>query len=164
MRNAKTLSALLLAASFIVFSSGCSSSTADYRSYNSFNAAWPNNSPAEFTLANLEGNYDVFIHLRNDNNYPFSNIFIIAEWEADAVLQSTDTLEYQMSTPEGKWLGTGFTEVKESKLYWKQRMPLHDSVRYTVRLRHALREIGQSQGIDQLTGILAVGIAAEKRP
>lgn len=164
MRNGKTLRALLFAALFIVLSSGCSSSTADYRSYTSFNAAWPNNSPAEFTLANLEGNYDVFIHLRNDNNYPFSNIFIIAEWEADAVLQSTDTLEYQMSSPEGKWLGTGFTEVKESKLYWKQRQRLYDSVRYTVRLRHALREIGQAQGIEELTGILAVGIAAEKRP
>ena len=54
--------------------------------------------------------------------------------------------------------------MKESKLYWKQRQRLHDSVRYTVRLRHALREIGQAQGIEELTGILAVGIAAEKRP
>ena len=101
----------------------------------------------------------MFIHLRNDNNYPFSNIFIIAEWEADAVLQSTDTLEYQMSSPEGKWLGTGFTEVS---LYWKQRQRLHDSALHSTPAPCLARNWTSPR--HRVNRNLAVGIAAEKGP
>ena len=58
--------------------------------------------------------------LRNDNTYPFANIFLIASLTAGGELVTQDTLEYAMAAPDGKWLGTGFTEVKESKLWWKE--------------------------------------------
>ena len=63
---------------------------------------------------------NVFIRLRNDNTYQFANIFLIASLTAGGELVTQDTLEYAMAAPDGKWLGTGFTEVKESKLWWKE--------------------------------------------
>jgi gliding motility-associated lipoprotein GldH len=146
-----------------VGATSCSSDAA-YRTYTSFGSGWDKATSAHFELPPLSGTHNIFIHLRNDNTYPFSNIFIIAEWEQNNGLLQTDTLEYRMSTPEGAWLGSGMTEVKESKLFWKEKINLYDSLRYTVRLRHALREKDQALGVDTLKGILAVGVAAEKTP
>ena len=74
---------------------------------------------------------------------------------------ATDTLEYAMSAPDGSWLGKGFTEVKESKLYWKEGVALSDSLRYRVQITHALRAQGEVSGIEALPGILSVGLAVE---
>jgi hypothetical protein len=33
-----------------------------------------------------------------------------------------DTLEYQMAEPDGTLLGNGFTDIKESKLFFKENV------------------------------------------
>ncbi|MDA1345324.1 MAG: gliding motility lipoprotein GldH [Bacteroidetes bacterium] len=155
----KTPNKLWLLGSILLFLQ-CTSSV-PYRDYVDLNAAWHSNRTVDFELPPLSGNYDLFIHLRNDNNYRFSNIFLIAEWYQNDLLLTTDTLEYAMSAPDGSWLGKGFSEVKESKLYWKEGVLLSDSIKYRVKISHALRESGKVAGIEALSGILSVGLAVE---
>ena len=103
---------------FFVFVS-CDSSSA-FRIYHPLSYGWSSNDTIRFTATELEEtSSDIYIHIRNTNTYPYSNLFLIAELSDSTEVYTRDTLEYAMADPKGKWLGTGFMEVKESKLWWK---------------------------------------------
>ena len=104
---------------------------------------------------------NVFIRLRNDNTYPFANIFLIASLTAGGELVTQDTLEYAMAAPDGKWLGTGFTEVKESKLWWKEGVVFPAARPLKISSSQAVRNNGVAEGVSKLKGIVAVGISIE---
>ena len=104
---------------------------------------------------------NVFIRLRNDNTYPFANIFLIASLTAGGELVTQDTLEYAMAAPDGKWLGTGFTEVKESKLWWKEGVVFPAARPLKISISQAVRNNGVAEGVSKLKGIVAVGISIE---
>jgi len=65
--------------------------------------------------------YNLFLNIRDNNNYPFNNLFLIVSLEQPDKITKVDTLEYQMANPDGTLLGDGFTDVKESKLFIKKR-------------------------------------------
>ena len=73
-----------------------------------------------------------------------------------------DTLEYAMATSQGAWLGSGFLEVKESKLWWKENYQLPRVENLNVELEHVLRLNGSEKGMDSLEGIVSVGIGVEE--
>jgi gliding motility-associated lipoprotein GldH len=83
---------------------------------------WDINEVLEFHVPQLDSlkKYDLFIHLRNTNDYPYNNIFLIASIEFPHGKTITDTLEYRMADPDGSWLGSGIGTVKENKLWYKE--------------------------------------------
>ena len=102
-----------------------------------------------------------FIRLRNDNSYAFTNIFLICSLKVGDELVLQDTLEYAMAKPDGTWLGDGFTEVKESKLWWKEGIFIPESNPLVVEISHAMRNSGSIKGISYLEGIVSVGLSVE---
>jgi len=105
--------------------------------------------------------YNLFVHLRNDNSYAFVNIFLICSLKVADELVLQDTLEYAMAKPDGTWLGDGFTEVKESKLWWKEGIFIPESKPLVVEISHAMRNSGSIEGITNLEGIVSVGLSVE---
>ena len=63
--------------------------------------------------------YNLFINLRTTTDYKFSNLFLIVELDYPNGKVTKDTLEYLMAKPNGELLGSGFTSVKEHKLWFK---------------------------------------------
>ncbi|NDG46306.1 MAG: gliding motility lipoprotein GldH [Flavobacteriia bacterium] len=106
---------------------------------------------------------NLFIRLRNDNDYPYSNLFLICSLKAGGEIVLQDTLEYAMAAPDGRWLGTGFTEVKESKLWWKEGVVIPDRRPLIIEIAQAMRTPGTAEGLDALKGIVAVGISIEAK-
>ncbi len=104
---------------------------------------------------------NIFIRLRNDNAYPYANIFLLGTIKTGNRILLQDTLEYAMTTPDGQWLGTGFTEVKESKLWWKEGFVFPSDRPITLAISQAMRNNGEEQGVNALKGILSVGITVE---
>jgi gliding motility-associated lipoprotein GldH len=105
--------------------------------------------------------YDMFFLIRNDNDYPYSNLFIIAEIE-DEKTKITDTLEYEMADEKGKWLGSGIWDLKESKLVYKTNYTFNNDLPKTFKIQQADRKSGQVNGDMSLSGIATVGIIIEK--
>ncbi len=105
--------------------------------------------------------YDLAFLIRNSNAYPFSNIFLIASIE-NTKHKVVDTLEYEMANEKGEWLGTGFGDIKESKLIYKKNYRFPDSLPYTITLQQAVRRTGNVKGEEKLKGIVSVGIVIEK--
>ncbi len=105
--------------------------------------------------------YDIFFLIRNDNDYPYSNLFLISKIE-DEKTKITDTLEYEMADEKGKWLGSGIWDLKESKLIYKSNFVFNDTLPKTFYIQQADRKSGQVTGDNNLKGIATVGIVIEK--
>ena len=109
--------------------------------------------------------YNLFINLRNTNDYKYSNLFLIVEMDYPNGKTVKDTLEYKMADPNGKLLGTGFTDVKENKLWYKgykEPFVFNEMGEYGIKIQQAMRQNGQVDGIDNLEGITDVGFRVEQ--
>ena len=104
---------------------------------------------------------NIFLRLRNNNNYQYSNIFLIVSLTAGEEQITNDTLEYLMASPDGKWLGEGFSEVKESKLWWKESVIFPEERPIKINIEQAVRNNNVNNGVEKLKGIVSVGISIE---
>ena len=130
--------------------------------YKSVGSAWHKDSIVTFNLPELDSTkkYNLFVNLRANNNYPFNNIFLIVAIERPNGFTKVDTLEYLMANPDGSLLGNGFTDIKESKLFYKEKVRFRGN--YKVHLKQAVRENGRVPGVTALEGITDVGFRIEK--
>lgn len=131
--------------------------------YKSVGSAWHKDSVVSFNLPELDSTkkYDLFLNIRDNNNYPFSNLFLIVSLEKPNGYTKVDTLEYEMAAPDGTLLGNGFTDIKESKLYFKENVKFRG--KYKLHIKQAVREGGKVPGVTQLEGITEVGLRIEKK-
>ena len=130
--------------------------------FHSVGSAWHHDSIVSYNLPKLDTtkSYDLFVNLRTSNKYPFSNLFLIVALEQPDGMTKVDTLEYQMAEPDGTMLGNGFSDIKESKLYYKEKMKFK-SGKYRVQIKQAVRETGKVDGLQELPGITEVGFRIE---
>ena len=131
--------------------------------YKSVGKGWHKDSIVSFDLPKVDTSkpYDLFLNLRSNNDYAFNNIFLIVSLEQPDKKIKVDTLEYQMANPDGTLLGEGFTDVKESKLYYKERMKFKPG-NYKIHIKQAVRKTGKISGVEKLDGITDVGFRIEK--
>ena len=116
----------------------------------------------DFSITDTIAKRNLFIHIRSNKEYRYSNLFLITELVFPNKTKVIDTLEYKMTTPNGKYLGTGFTEVKENKLFYKEEKVFPFSGEYTFNVRQAMRKNGFSEGLKALEGVTDVGFSIEK--
>jgi gliding motility-associated lipoprotein GldH len=138
-----------------------------YDTYKSVPNAWHKDSVISFKVNPPDSTnaYNLFVNLRNTNEYKYNNIFLIVEMTFPHGKTIKDTLEYRMADPTGKLLGTGIASVKENKLWYKgHKNPFVfiEAGEYTVKIQHAMRENGKVNGVVELEGIADVGFRIEK--
>lgn len=105
---------------------------------------------------------NVFIHIRNNKKYEFSTLFLVAKLDFPNGFQVIDTLEYEMTDAEGNWLGSGFTDIKENKLFYKENVVFSEKGSYNFEIRQVTRAIDDIEGNNPLQGITDVGLKIEK--
>ncbi len=125
---------------------------------------WAKEDVKQFTFDQKDtiSSYDIFIDIRNDDFFPFSNLFIIADLIDPNGNIQRDTLEYEMARPDGEWLGKGLGSIKENKLWYKENINFTVNGVYMLELSHAMRKNGANEGILELQGITDVGFSIEK--
>ncbi|MDC1217291.1 gliding motility lipoprotein GldH [Flavobacteriaceae bacterium] len=104
---------------------------------------------------------NIFIWLRNTSKYEFSNIFLIASLKVNNETRIQDTLEFAMTNNNGSWLGKGFTEIKENKLWWKEGLIIPNEGPVQIEIAQAMRNNGKLDGVPELKGIISLGISIE---
>ncbi len=112
-------------------------------------------------IADSVSRYNLYINIRNTNQYPYSNLFLVVTEKYKNTIIQIDTLEYDMADASGRWLGTGFTSVKESKLIYKTNYIFPKKGAYTFNIVHAVRKNGHLYGDAYLQGISDVGLSVE---
>jgi gliding motility-associated lipoprotein GldH len=131
--------------------------------YKSVDNNWHKDSIVSFELSKLKkGNkYNMYINIRDNKDFPYSNLFLIVLLEQPNKKTLVDTLQYQMANPDGSLLGDGFSDIKESKLVYKLNEEITQKGNYTVSIQQAVRPIGVVKGDTNLKGITEIGFRIE---
>ena len=147
---------------FLLFS--CNSNT-DYSQYKAIeNHQWNSENDINFIVSNLDtiSTKNVFINIRNNKKYEFSSLFLIAKMEFPSGYKVVDTLEYEMTDSYGNWIGSGFTDIKENKLFYKENVVFSEKGDYKFKINHATRSVNDIEGKISLQGVTDVGLSIEK--
>ena len=132
--------------------------------YASLDEKWHKDSiiSFEFDQTDTVSKYNLFINVRNNNSYQYSNLFLIVQMQQPGTrLIKVDTLQYVMANPDGTLLGEGFTDIKESKLWYKENQRFPKPGKYTVNIQQAVRKAGNIPGVEELEGVTEVGFRVE---
>jgi len=110
----------------------------------------------ELNIANTLQTNNMYINVRNDIKYKFSNLWLFIEIESPDSTAKTDTFEIVLADPSGKWMGTGFGGIKTSQIMYKRSINFPKSGLYKINIRHGMRS-------NLLKGIRDIGIRVEKQ-
>lgn len=160
--NNSKISFLALVMMFVI---SCDSNRV-YDSYQSVsNQSWNTNDTLKFSFNILDtvSKNNLFINIRNNSSYAFSNVFLITQMQFPNGKNVVDTLEYEMADATGKFLGTGLTAIKESKLFYKENVVFNSSGEYTFMIQQAMRKNGEIEGLNSLNGVTEVGFRIEQK-
>ncbi len=141
----------------------CESNTV-YSDTKVMDGYWGQNETVEFVLPQLDSlkTYNLFLNIRNTNDYKYNNIFLIASIHFPYGKTISDTLEYRMANPDGSWMGYGLGNIKESKLWYKENVRFFEEGSYNVTIEQAMRNNGAIEGVEKLEGITDVGLSIEE--
>lgn len=114
---------------------------------------WKKNVPQsfDFEVNDAQNQKNLMFVVRNNNDYPYSNLRLIASIEHDKKKISTDTLNFVLAKPNGEWIGTGFGDTKEIIFQYKLNYKFPQNGNYSVKVVQAMRR-------NVLPGIEDIGI------
>ncbi|WP_299098067.1 gliding motility lipoprotein GldH [uncultured Winogradskyella sp.] len=166
MQILKRTSWLFLVVVSCILITNCDSN-AVFDQYQPVPNQWNKDSIASFSFKapDTTSNYNLYVNLRNTDDYKFSNLFLIVELNYPNGKAVKDTLEYKMAAPNGELLGTGFSDLKENKLWFrgfKEAFKFKEEGDYIVNIQHAMRNNGEVNGVENLKGITDIGFRVEK--
>lgn len=150
---------------FVLALSACEPKGVVFNETKSLGGHWGGDEVIKFTLPQLDSlkTYDVFLNIRNTNDYKYNNIFLIVSMEFPEGKTIVDTLEYRMAHADGSWMGSGIGNIKDNKLWYKENVRFFEEGNYVVSLDQAVRNNGEVHGVKKLEGIADVGITIEEK-
>lgn len=143
---------------FLLISALFACNNPSYLEFKNFKNGWDKSKKLEFNIINDNINTpkDISFILRHNQDYPFSNIFLISELSFENKEIIIDTFEFQLANPKGDWLGKKKISVVEHMLPFKSNFILKDTNK--LRIRTSMRLNDSSEEIENLPGIVNFGI------
>lgn len=108
----------------------------------------------QFEIKDTAQHYDFYFLSRNNNEYPYSNLYLFTQLKTPKGEVITDTLQYYLAFQDGEWVGTG-NRLKELYLMYREDAALKDTGKYQLSIWHGMRE-------DQLIGIEDLSLIMDK--
>jgi len=94
----------------------------------------------DFAVNDAQNQKNLIFVVRNNNDYPYSNLRLIATLEHNKKVVATDTMNYVLAKPNGEWLGTGFGDTKEALFQYKLNYKFPQNGNYSVKVVQAMRK------------------------
>lgn len=98
--------------------------------------------------------YNVYLNLRVDNDYRYSNMFVMLHQTTPGQQVTSERKEVTLIDDEGKWLGRGLGDLYDYQLPIYQQMRFREKGIYRFELEQNMRE-------DTLTHICSAGLRIE---
>ena len=99
--------------------------------------------------------YNIILSMRNNNNYPYSNICLFVDTRSPKGIAKRDTIELELCDDKGKWYGKGLGGIWQNKVYFKKNIRFPNSGIYIIGITQAMRD-------ENLEGIIDTGIKIEQ--
>ena len=155
---------LFIVLSLLMLVISCSNDQ-EYAKFRDLNENWVKSDTLAFQFLQPDTTqlYNLYFNIRVDQEYAFSNLYLISKIKFPHGKIVQDTLEYRMAEPSGELLGVGGTGLKESKLWYKQGVTFPEEGSYTVCVRQAMRKRGEEKALDTLKGVIDFGLIINKQ-
>ncbi|MDR0506898.1 MAG: gliding motility lipoprotein GldH [Dysgonamonadaceae bacterium] len=109
----------------------------------------------QFKPEDISLKYDIFLEIRNNNKYPFRNIWLFVDVIAPDGKQRSDTVNIELADVYGKWHGRGISLFSCSVPYETDVQYLYSGT-YTYAIRQGMRE-------ETLNGISDIGLSVKAK-
>jgi len=118
------------------------------------NNSWHTDSILNFKcrIADTNTVYDVIIKVRHSTNYSYQNLFLFVHQN------TTDTIELLLADKNGKWLGSGLSDIRELVYILEEKRKFSWNEQYYIDIEQAMR-YGNKEVITNLNGVSAIGIS-----
>lgn len=109
----------------------------------------------KFTIEDTIQGHNLYINLRNKGNYPNSNIWLFLSVDSPDGTTLSDTIEFTLADPTGKWLGSGLGDLFDNQIIYRSNIYFPQTGAYLFNIQHGMRS-------EILEGIRDIGIRVEK--
>jgi gliding motility-associated lipoprotein GldH len=118
--------------------------------------SWDKNKEYYFTclIDDTTALYNITFEVRNNNSYPYQNLWIFYTEKLPAGLNERDTLEYMLADEFGKWQGKGIS-------LFQSGFPLRTNYIFPIKGNYTF-SFRQGMRTDTLRGIQEIGLRIEK--
>ena len=130
-----------------------------YENYYSFeNESWNSDSlkSFDFEIMDTLATYSLSLNFRHSIDYEYQNLFVFVSGEVN------DTIELMLADKNGKWRGSGISDVRELTHPLKKEKIFSKKGEYSIYIEQAMR-YGDSEKIQHLPNILDVGLIIKKQ-
>lgn len=111
-----------------------------------------------FDVADTVAAYDIYLDIRHNGEYRFSNIYVFASLQGPDGKAYTDTVECTLADPMGRWYGKGtgfiFSNRFQAHVLYRMGNRFPRPGRYVFTLEQAMRA-------EELQGVLDIGVSVE---
>lgn len=127
-----------------------------YQQQKSVHNNWNKDSAVtfQFEVEDTLTTYDFFLLTRNNDEFPYSNLYLFTELTTPKGEKFTDTLQYYLAFQDGEWVGSG-NRLKELYLLYRENISLKDTGEYKLSVWHGMRD-------NQLVGIEDISLIVDK--
>lgn len=108
-----------------------------------------------FSIEDTTLPYHFFINLRNNTEYPYSNLFLFIRTILPDQTTAADTLDIPVSGPDGKWYGNGIGRYRDLQVLIMNDIRFPQPGEYIFEIEQGMRDT-------DIKGISSVGIRVEK--
>lgn len=118
---------------------------------------WHKDSVLVFNIALTDTikNHNLYVNIRNEGTYPYSNLWLFLTIGSPDGKQLTDTVEFSLAEPSGRWKGSGIGDLHDNQILYKSSVYFPNKGDYTFQIKQGMRD-------NVLQGIRDVGIRIEK--
>ena len=147
----------LLLVLLLILTTACNSKEA-FSEFHSFpEATWERSERANFEvfIPDSRQRYDIFLEIRNNNDYPFRNLWLFVDITTPDGQQRRDTINAELADVYGKWYGKGVSLYSYSFPY-ELNIQYPDTGTFTYSVTQGMRR-------ELLKGISDVGLTVLKK-
>jgi gliding motility-associated lipoprotein GldH len=120
-------------------------------------SGWNKDSVVVFNvlLTDTTRNNNLYVNIRNKGTYPYSNIYLFLTIGSPDGALKTDTVEFTLAEPSGRWKGSGIGGLYDNQILYKSSVYFPKKGNYTFQIKQGMRD-------NVLQGIRDVGVRIEK--
>jgi len=100
-------------------------------------------------------NHNLYVNIRNKGTYAYSNIYLFLTIGSPDGKMLSDTVEFTLADPSGKWRGSGIGGLHDNQIPYKSSVYFPHKGDYKFTIKQGMRD-------NVLQGIRDVGFRVEK--
>lgn len=109
----------------------------------------------EVNITDTSSLCNVYLNLRHAGDYEWQNLYLRVKVVSPAGDSSMSRVSFQLTAPDGQWLGSGLGDIVEYQVPFKENIQFKELGTYRFELEQHMR-------VNPLQGIHDVGLRVEK--